>query len=186
ARILAGYDLLLWQGLAVGLRAGVAFPFTPGSGEAQERFEDCEDAGNERCRAPSDPSFLPFHGELRVSYYFPGRDGFAGGLVRPYGFVGFGVAQVDAGVKVGLCDFVDENGAPVAGDGDNGCPDTTDFRGDIDAVQLTGPLMVPFGVGSLFAISDNFGVNVEAKFMAMLSNSGFVIAPNFGPVYMFE
>ncbi len=182
ARILAGYDRVLWKGLTAGVRIGYAFGGSPSVGDAEDRYEDCkDDFGGDACREPLASDFLPFHGEVRASYLV-----FQEGLVRPYGFVGFGIGQVNAGVNVAVCDMVDEDGGPVPADERDGkCDDVGRKVDDVEAYQVTGLNFVPFGGGAIFAITKNWGVNVEAKFMLMLPTFGFVIAPSVAPVFMF-
>ena len=185
ARVLVGYDRLLWQGLAAGVRLGFAFGGSPSVGDAEDRYKECKDTGGANCREPLASDFMPFHAEIRASYFFPDPKGFADGLVRPYGFVGGGLAQVNAGVAVALCDTVDKNGQPIVGGGGGRCPANTEKRDDVEAYQVTGLNFIGLGAGSLFAVHPMFGVNVEAKFMIMLPTSGFVIAPTVSPVFMF-
>ena len=193
-RLLAGYDFRIWEGLMVGGRFGFIIGGQPGTGDAEERFNDCTDAaeaGNgdpDDCHQSKATSFIPAHIELRASYYFPGPMGFMDGLIRPYGFVGFGILGASsAGVPVAVCDYVDDDDGftPVGGAGDARCPAGTTKRDDIEAYQITGLNFVGFGLGSTFAFHPMFGVNVEAKIQMMLPDFGVVIAPNVAPVFMF-
>jgi hypothetical protein len=188
ARILAGYDRIVWKGLAVGGRIGFAFGGSPGVGDAEGRFGECNDeaAEGDNCHESLASNFLPFHGEIRASYFFPDPKGFMDGLIRPYGFLGGGLGQVNAGVPVAVCDYVDDDGyTPSGGTGDGRCPAGTQKRENIKAYQITGLNFIDFGIGSIFAFHPMFGLNVEAKFMVMLPTVGFVIAPVISPVFMF-
>jgi hypothetical protein len=191
-RVLVGYDYMVWDGgLTVGARLGVGISTMPsGAGDAVDRAADCPDANNgsdATCRDPADKKFLMFHGEARAAYHIGGSEGFLDGLLRPYAFVGGGVAQVNSGVDVKICDRLDENG--VASTDDNpscrnaGAANTR--RTDVKAVQVTGLGFVGVGVGSIFAFHDNFGAFVELKAMFMVPTFGAVIAPSIGPVALF-
>jgi len=193
-RILAGYDRILWKGLAVGGRFGFIIGGQPGKGDADSRYQDCVDAAEAAggdandCHQSKATSFIPAHVELRVSYFFPDPAGFADGLIRPYGFAGFGIiGPSSASVPVAVCDYVDKDDgfSPVGGTGDGRCPAGTTKRDNIEAYQITGLNFVDFGLGSTFALHPMFGINVEAKIQMMLPDFGVVIAPSVSPVFMF-
>src|SRR5262249_28789629 len=100
ARILVGYDRQLLQnaGLTLGLRLGYAFggPSSP---------ENVDANGNPKVMTNIGPAkgFLPFHGEVRLAYYFLGGM-MADKKFRPYLFAGGGLGQVNASVPVSVCD----------------------------------------------------------------------------------
>jgi hypothetical protein len=77
-RLLAGYDRVIVAGFALGIRVGYAFRGGP--------------------QVPHKPNFLPFHGELRASYWF-GSDPFSR-TVRPYLILNGGVGEIDGSVPV--------------------------------------------------------------------------------------
>ena len=181
ARILAGYDRVLWKGLAAGIRIGYAFGGSPSVGDAEDRYEECEeDFGSSACREPEAASFMPVHAELRASYFFLQE-----GFVRPYAFLGGGIAQVSAGVTVTICDQVKSDGGSPAEQLDEACGDLGTERDDVEAYQVTGLGFIGFGGGAIFPLYENWGVNVEAKFLFMVPDFGFVIAPSVAPVYTF-
>jgi hypothetical protein len=195
-RILAGYDRIVYKGLTVGARIGYAFGGTPRIGDVVERFDACKARGGGFCRESGASNFLPFHGEVRLSYFF--LENFIKQtkfLPRPYAYTGVGVGQVNGGVNVGVCDYVDNNGQPMQSAGDSRCPSgaqqspgSSGFsrkREDIKAYQLTGLAFVPLGVGAIFPFHPNVGLSLEVKAMFMLPTFGVVLAPQFGPVGMF-
>ncbi len=186
ARLLVGYDRVLWKGLLAGARIGYAFGGSPDVGSAADRQEECKDNDQASgCRATNASNFLPFHGELRASYMFPKM---VGGLIRPYGFLGGGLGQVSAGVPVAVCDTVrsggDNTGEPFAST--QKCKGQAGAKQrEVEAYQITGLNFIDLGGGAIFNVYKNWGVNVEAKFMIMLPTMGFVFAPSVAPVFMF-
>ncbi|MEO5729986.1 MAG: hypothetical protein ABI134_23155, partial [Byssovorax sp.] len=173
-RLLLGYDrqILANIPLTVGLRLGWAFGGSP----SPDNVGANGFLANKQ--APAN-SFLGFHAEVRAAYHFFGA--YEVKKLRPYAFVGGGLAQVNASVPVEVC------GAPSGATGgarfcDKGktIPSTT-----VDAYQITGLNFIEFGGGTTFGITPTFGVAAELKFMIMLPTSGFVIAPTFGPVVAF-
>jgi hypothetical protein len=189
ARLLVGYDRVLYKGFVGGARIGYAFGGYPAVGDdSQERFDEhCKDAngeGKHSCREPGN-NFLPFHGEIRASYFLPKM---FDDLFRPYAFVGGGLGAVSAGVELDLCDRMRGSGEDF--DDSQECKiDKTTVKGakerHIEAYQITGLNFIDFGGGAIFNIDKNWGVNVEAKFMIMLPTTGFVFSPSVAPVFMF-
>lgn len=167
-RLLAGYDRILFDdlGLAVGGRVGVAFLGHPSP-------ENADDAANGHGPAKD---FLLFHGEARASYYFM-KGGLEKGSFRPHAFVGGGVGQVDGSVPVTVCDKTSATGKE--------CPNGQGRQVKVDAYQLAGLGFVDFGGGLTYMIVENFGVQVEAKFMIMIPTIAFVMSPTLGPVVAF-
>ena len=191
-RLLAGYDRVLHEGLAVGLRFGVSFLGSPGVGNAEERYDECVAAnGKAMCRSPQANDFAPIHAELRASYFLIDstveRARMAGKLFtpRPYIFVGGGLAQVNASETISVCDTVDANGSALFNAASDRCPANTKKRKAIKAYQVTGRGFVNIGVGGIFPLHDNLGVNLELKMMFMAPTFGFVFAPSVAPVVMF-
>lgn len=187
-RILAGYDRILWEGLTIGTRIGVAIGGSPGLGDAQERFEACRAANSANpnvCREPLASEFLPLHWEIIRAQYTFTSDLHGIDWLYPYVFAGFGVGQVNAGVPVSVCDTVDDDGVLIVGPVDGRCPENTVRRDDIGAFQITGLNFIPFGIGSIFQVHEYVGISAELKFMAMLPTTGFVVAPTVAPVVMF-
>lgn len=187
ARLLAGYDFNFGtlsdslHGLFAGARFGYAFGGSPSVGDAEQRFADCQaNLPNGACglQKPKALDFLPWHVELQLKWFPLESLSSASSLYepRPYVFTGFGIAgQVNGGVSIQVNDTVSDAG------------DATNPAGtrDIDAYQITGLNFVPVGLGAIFPVHENFGINVELKTMFMLPTSGTVLAPFIGPVGMF-
>ena len=81
-RIMLSFDRVLGKNLTLGARAGYALNGGPSAG---------------------DKKFLPFHGEVRIGYWF-GKQPFAKKGIRPYVAGGGGIAQVDAKLPVTVVD----------------------------------------------------------------------------------
>lgn len=172
-RLLLGYDrqILSTLPLTVGVRLGWAFGGSPSPDNV------AANGALANGQAPAN-SFLGFHGELRAAYYFLGF--FEDKKIRPYAFVGGGLAQVNASVPVEVCG----SGKNVTGSKFCDKAKTT-LSTTVDAYQITGLNFIEFGGGATYGITPTFGVAAELKFMIMLPTSGFVIAPNLGPVVAF-
>ncbi len=177
-RVGAGFDRQLTQklNLTLGLHLGVAFSGFPTS-EAPPNPTQAA-LGHSQAN-----SFMPFWVEGRAGYNL------FGGWVekmkfKPYGYVGFGFGQVNAGVGVTVCDKRDANGKVLTGGGTKGCPGISQ-QANVDAYQITGLDYVPIGLGSTFGITDGFGVKAELRFLFMLPTFGVVFQPTIGPVYAF-
>jgi hypothetical protein len=176
-RVLVSYDRQIFKnlGLAAGVRLGFAFGGSPGSDRAPPN------ALHDQAK-----SFLPFHAEGRVSYYFGGSL-YEGGKFRPFAFVGGGLAQVNAGVPVSVCDRLDRDGRTPAPASDYNCPEgaPTGVGRDLDAYQITGLNFIGFGGGATYGITKNFGIAAEVKVMLMLPTFGVVFSPSLGPAVAF-
>jgi hypothetical protein len=177
-RIGAGFDRQLTQKLnfTLGAHLGFAFSGFPSSDTKPNAVQ----AGLGHSQANG---FMPFWIEGRAGYNL------FGGWVekmkfKPYGYVGFGFGQVNAGVGVTVCDKRDASGKPLTGGGTTGCP-AISRQANVDAYQITGLDYVPIGLGSTFGITDAFGVKAELRFLFMLPTFGVVFQPTIGPVYAF-
>jgi hypothetical protein len=175
-RLLAGYDRFLLDGLglAVGARVGFALGGSPSPQTDPPNGDINGDDQPDYAVPPRAKDFLPLHLEGRASYHFLGEGNVEAGQLRPFAFVGGGIAQVNASVPVTVCDQAVEGAS-------GRCPGET----TVDAYQLTGLGFVGFGGGATYMLVDNFGVSAEVKFMIMLPTSGFVIAPVIAPVVAF-
>jgi hypothetical protein len=172
--VLAGYDYFFDFGLGLGGRVGFAFLGSPSSENTRPNGDVDGDDEPDYAVPPTANSFLPVHAEARASWRFLSGN-MQAGQIRPHVFVSGGVAQVNASVPVTVCDLASE------GEGTAECPGRT----SVDAYQLTGLSFVGFGGGGQYMFIDNFGVNVELKFMVMFPTTGFVISPTVSPVLAF-
>lgn len=177
-RLLLGYDrqILSSLPLTLGVRLGWAFGGSPSPDNALDK-----DGNLANGQTPAN-SYLGFHAELRASYYFLGF--FEDKKIRPYAFLGGGLAQVNASVPVQVCDSSESatGAACRSGKGPTNPPSKTV---NVDAYQITGLNFIEFGGGATYGFTPTFGVAAEVKFMIMMPTSGFVIAPNLGPVMAF-
>jgi hypothetical protein len=139
-RILLGFDRVFGQNIAVGARAGYAFGGGP--------------------QAPDGAAFLPFHGELRASYFFTplGRKG-----LRPFVHLSGGIAQVDARVTVPLY-----------------TPDRPTELQRLAAWRKSGTGFIGVGVALMYAITPNTGPYLDVQVLQMLGVSGTSISPQMG------
>jgi hypothetical protein len=197
-RALVGYDRVLLNlgpgALAAGLRVGFAFGGSPSSdkappgGKATDSLETIfpdEDDRPEYNQTQAN-GFLPLHAEARATFILGGSP-LELNKVRPYFFIGGGVAQVNAAVPVTVCDVLEKDGDPVdEHDNDCGEDDTPRARAvTVDAYQITGLNFIGAGVGAVFAFTPNVGIGAELKVMYMLPTTGIVFAPTVGPVFGF-
>ncbi len=163
-RILAGYDYFFDFGLGLGARVGYAIG-GPTLGDEQP----AEGSGY-----PKGKSYLPVHAEARATWRFL-HPAMQGGDFAPSVFLAGGLAQVNASVPVTVCDARAEAGDNPA------CPGET----KVDAYQLAGTTFIGFGGGATYMFIDNFGLNLDLKFMVLFPTVGFVISPTLSPVVSF-
>jgi hypothetical protein len=156
-RFLVGYDRLLSENLALGMRWGFAIGGSPAT--------------------PSGKTFQMLHVEGRVAYWF-GSAPFTRKGLRFYAQVSGGMAEVDAKVVVSVYDsrqdYTDPQGTPANHYYDSQSPDK------IVAWRKTGQAFVAIGPGLMFAFAKNTGVFFEPKLMQMLGASGTVLAFQLG------
>jgi hypothetical protein len=174
-RALVGYDRQIVASipLTVGVRAGFAFGGSPTPSNTLQK--------NGALANGDGPAlgFHPFHGEARASYHFLGF--FESKKLRPYAFVGGGVAQVNAAVPIKVCD----GGAKARLTTCSAKVSPTGKIVDVDAYQITGLGFIGLGAGATYGFTPTFGVSAELKVMIMVPTSGFVFSPTFGPVVAF-
>ena len=182
-RLLLSFDRALTPNITLGARVGLAIGGGPPAGKGPDAENRPRDQNNNPITSAG-TAFLPFHGELRLAYWFGkgvlGKKGF-----RPYIHVGGGVAQVDAKVKVtvqdcppGLPDL--QYNACVLGKSSSGS-----VTKELDAWRKMGQGFITAGGGAVYAIKENFGVQLNFNFMYMLPTSGPVLQPSLGVVYGF-
>ncbi|MEI9954595.1 MAG: hypothetical protein WDO74_37905 [Pseudomonadota bacterium] len=162
-RLLLSYDRAFTPNITLGARVGFAFSGGPPAN------------GNK---------FLPFHGELRLTYWF-GKGALGKKGLRPYAHLGGGVAQVDGKVKVTVadCESIVDNGVYnrcVQGD-----PSVKDQTTGItmDVWRKMGQEFLTAGGGVVYAFTDNLGAQLNLNIMYMLPTSGAVFQPSIGVVY---
>lgn len=197
ARAMVSYDRDIVQfagmlNLVLGARVGFAFGGSPSSATPPFRFADTVvDEDNDPIRTPHVQAngFLPLHLEARAALFF-GPNAFEAGKLRPFAFIGGGLAQVNAAVPVTVCDRVDEEGDPIDSPGgscknfNNDATKPTKAR-KLDAYQITGLNFIGLGGGLNYGITPNIGVTFELKVMFMVPTFGVVFAPTLGPVFAF-
>lgn len=163
-RLLVSFDRAFSPNLTVGTRVGFAFSGGPPAGSNK---------------------FLPFHGELRLAYWF-GKNALGKTGVRPYLHAGGGVAQVDGKVKVKVADCTPgatfnncQSGFVPSGTNVN----TTPLQ--LDAWRKMGQAFITAGGGVVYAFKDNLGAQLNLNIMYMLPTSGPVLQPSLGMTYGF-
>jgi len=175
-RLLLSFDHAFTGNITVGARVGFAFSGGPPAGKNLKADGSVDTPGT---------NFLPFHGELRATYWF-GKGALGKKGLRPYVHVGGGVAQVDAKVKVKVSDctpLVDPaygqciNGGSTAG--------VTLQQKELDAWRKMGQGFITIGGGAMYAFKENIGAQLNVNLMYMLPTSGPVIQPSLGVVYGF-
>jgi hypothetical protein len=177
-RILVSYDRAFTPNIMAGLRLGFALfggpPAITDFGEPDTKADDKK------------INFLPIHAEARVSYWF-GRGALGKKGLRPYIFVGGGMAQVDAKVPVTVydCSGLDRNGGEIDdAECRKGNWDRKVLRQKkLDAWKKLGQGFAEAGGGGVYAFTPNLGAQVNLNIMYMLGSSGFVFEPSVGLVY---
>ena len=167
-RLLLSFDRAFTPNITLGARVGLAIGGGPPAGKSD---------------TTPGTKFLPFHGELRLAYWFGkgalGKKGF-----RPYVHVGGGVAQVDGKVKVTIADCNDLNDTGCS-EGSTAPKDAKTTTRNLDAWRKMGQGFITAGGGVVYAIKENVGVQLNLNFMYMLPTSGPVIQPSLGVEYGF-
>lgn len=166
-RLLLSFDRAFTPNITLGLRAGFAFSGGPPAGKVVGGAEGTK--------------FLPFHGELRLAYWF-GKNALGKKGIRPYVHVGGGMAQVDGKVKVTVrdCSSAANPAACQAGTDASGAP-----AKDLDAWRKMGQGFITAGGGVAYAFKENIQAQLNLNFMFMLPTSGVVLQPSLGIGYGF-
>jgi len=193
-RIMLSFDRAFTPNITLGARIGLALGGGPPAGKGPDDQGRPRGADMNPLPASDGTSFLPFHAELRLAYWF-GKGALAKKGLRPYVHVGGGIAQVDAKVKVTVADCPYDTTATYSIDDYNDCT-----RGDksvanaqrnvtqtyqVDAWRKMGQGFVTIGGGVMYAFKDNIGAQLNVNLMYMLPTSGPVIQPSLGVVYGF-
>lgn len=166
-RLMLSFDRAVSRNLTLGTRIGFAFSGGP---------------------KVNGKSFLPFHGELRLSYWF-GKGVLAKKGVRPYAHVGGGIAQVDGRVKVRVadCEPITDNDVYnqcVKGEGGEPVHEQTTAT-PMDVWRKMGQGFFTIGGGMVYAFTPQIGAQLNLNLMYMLPSSGVVIQPSLGMEYGF-
>jgi hypothetical protein len=144
-RILASYERLFSSHFGLEGRLGFAFNGGP--------------------KAANGTAFLPIHVEARGKYWFM-KDGFSKRGIRPYVFLGGGIAQVDTHLLVTVYE-------------------TNGTRHKVDAYRKLGQSFLALGGGAMYAFKPRHGLLLNLNFMYMLGSTGPVIEPSLGYEYGF-
>lgn len=134
-RVLVGYERLLGDNLTAGVKLGFAF------------------GGSPKATNGTGTAFLPFHAELRGSYWF-GNAPFARDGLRGYAGLAVGFAEIDGHVSVEY--YVDATGY------NNGA------KGKLDAWRKTGNTLVGVHGGIAYAFSKEQQMFLELRVLQML------------------
>ncbi len=180
SRVLLSFDHVLADDLTAGGRLGYAFGGGPPSGEDKA------------------VKFLPFHVELRASYWF-GDKPFTKEGFRPYIGASGGLAQVDAKLPVTVGDCGGEpDGSAASSPGAKAVRDsafsaacTSDqlvagqraARLKLDAYKKLGKGFVGLHGGVVYALTKNSGIQINLNFLYFLPTTGEVIEPSIGYVF---
>jgi hypothetical protein len=162
-RVLLSFDYAVTPNILAGVRLGYAFRGGPPANMVAPPDENPPGVYNPTVPTNPGTKFLPFHAELRGSYWF-GKSGFRPGF-RPYVHLGGGLAQVDAKVVVNVDDKDTEN---------SGGQTTADAWKKLGQGFITGG----GGVGYFF--TNKLGVQANFNVMYMLGASGIVLQPSLG------
>jgi hypothetical protein len=169
-RILAGYDREIVNNLLIGTRLGFAFRGGP------------QPLGGK--------AFMPFHAELRGTYFL-GKEVLSRKGVRPFVYLAGGLAQVDAKIPDVL--VPDDCGRITADKADNvpspvdslTCVPSTNGAIKVDAWKKLGTGFAAVGLGAVYAVSANTGLSFDLKFATFFGTSGFAVSPTLGIVQGF-
>jgi hypothetical protein len=160
-RVLLSFDYAITPNILAGVRLGYAFRGGPPAGMVAPPMREV--VGDDVFYNPTTPTvpgtkFLPFHAEVRGSYWF-GKNGFRPGF-RPYVHLGGGLAQVDAKVVVNVIDI--------------------DGEASADAWKKLGQGFITAGGGVGYFFTNKLGMQANLNVMYMLGASGIVLQPSLG------
>jgi hypothetical protein len=153
-RLLIGLDRVVFERLALGVRGGVVLS-----------------GGGPKPDGAGAPSFLPFHGEARATYWL-GAAPFAGQGFRIGVFAGGGVAQVDTALRV-LVEEDTRAPAPAAQ------PSNPALQ-TLDAYKKAGTGFFSGGVAAALAPSRTSAFFLNLKVMQLFPSAGTAVAPEIG------
>ena len=134
-RVLIGYERLLGDNLTAGVKLGFAF------------------GGSPKATNGTGTAFLPFHAELRGSYWF-GDAPFARDGLRGYAGVAVGFAEIDGHVSV---EYYTSKAGFDAG-----------AKGKLDAWRKTGNTLLGAHAGIAYAFTQEQQLFLELRLLQML------------------
>ena len=188
-RVMLSYDRAFTPNIMAGLRVGYAFGGGPPAiVEYQQDANGIVIDGNGDPVPKTKTNFLPLHLEGRISYWF-GSGALGKKGLRPYAFVGGGMAQVDAKVPVTVFDcgspMLDGQAAPepACKDGALTVNPSNLLRRKVDAWKKLGQGFAEVGGGIVYAFKEQIGVQANLNLMYMLGSSGPVFEPSLGLIY---
>ena len=183
-RVLLGYDRAIpIRGAAitpaVGVRIGYAF--NGGKGVPQGPSED-NNHTTKRENNGDTKDFMPFHLEGRVTGFF-GKNVLARRGVRPYAFLGGGLAQVDA--KIADVQVNNDCGSQAPKVGSRAAAnclgnESTAKSTKVDAYRKMGTGFVGLGGGIMYAISPTSSLAVDVKVSFFFGSPGVAVSPTLG------
>lgn len=154
-RLLIGFDRVFFPNITLGARVGYAI----GGGPTE----------------PGGAAFVPFHAELRGTYWFGPHEV---GKIRPYASAGGGLAQIDSSVTTELVDRnpqgqipIDEQGQPTAS--------------RVTVWKKTGTTFAALGGGAMYPLNAKSGISAELKAVLLFPSSGMSMALQAGYSYGF-
>jgi hypothetical protein len=150
ARLLLGYERVLFAGLSAGALAGLALPF---SGAPEGRS-----------------GMFPLHFEARGTYTF-GTDPFLDDgpeRFHPYAFLGLGLAQFDTKVAIRVYEIpCSVRAAPAC-------------KRDLDAHRRVGSLFTTLGGGVRFRLEGRHALRAGLRATLVFDETSFVFSPEVG------
>lgn len=153
-RLLIGIDRVFYDNVALGVRGGVVLA---GGGPKP----DGRDA----------PSFLPFHGEVRATYWF-GSAPFSKPGLRVGAFIAGGIAEVDTAMRVLVEE--DKSRPPPVAQLINPSLQT------LDAYKKAGTGFIGGGGALAFSASRSSAFFLNLKLMQLFPSDGTALAPEIG------
>jgi hypothetical protein len=155
-RLLIGYDRVLFlPNLSIGARLGYAI----GGGPAE----------------PNGAAFVPFHAEVRGTYWFAPIQV---GKIRPYAALGGGLAQIDSSVTTEVVDRGPQGQIPLD---DQGQPRAS----RVTVWKKTGTTFASLGGGAMYPLGDKDGITAELKAVLLFPSSGLSVGLQAGYTHGF-
>jgi hypothetical protein len=152
SRILLSYDRAFTANITGGVRVGFAFGGGPANVDADRT------------------KFKPYHFEGRIKYWFGTKP--LAHKFRPFVHLGGGLAEVDAKIQMTVRDC---KATSCTGKNPSNLSDVP-----LDAWKKLGVEFVTVGGGLVYAIQNNYGIQVDMNLMYMFPSSGVVLEPSIG------